>query len=678
MIPATKRKRTANACSRCRTRKQRCDGFSLPCKNCARAGTECTFPEDASGERLLREHISVLEAKVNSLSVALKFHEPNHPILNSIENSNLSKNLLTTLANGIGFLSLTSGAEPLYVGGSSGASWGRIFSATKMNSKQASRFDSRSLSTSNHSSLRPPNSDSNSFPQNPPYYFSVSGSTGLSKESSKSSRIPYHLSTMFVFPSLLAFKPVSDQIFETVYSTIQARHCFMNFPKLKEWYDQRDKYCGQSEEVFDSESRTAAFFLWLSYALGLRLWEGQGRSLEGLPSYEHCFEAALQYFDRVESNTTTIQAFLLLAMFSYRSDKGLSAWHLGGLAMRTALELGLHRKTPKGKRTDPFTEEMRKRVWWSVYSLDRTMAMQLGRPIAIRDKEIDTELPLDIDCHITDPKEILSRRQAIDKALSDSKTNLDSNPYPLGCTSMSFSLHFIRLRIVLTKVKEKIYDDKPQRESHRTLQSDTQRSELDSLLSELEHWKNTIPTTKEQGKETESRPGSCFKENDQTESKSHAWKPEGIPFYSLEWFDLQLAIQTLLIPYSITAPLEDPYLKRAVQSATLSCKLQRNRVKHGSLAPLSLYSLHKLFMSGAFLIYASNRHRDFLNSEISIESDLMNNGHSQKNSKKRIKNSHSQDVYNTPDPIHACREVLKVYSSHYQTIQPYYKFYEQI
>lgn len=34
------------------------------------------------------------------------------------------------LVNGIGFLSLTSGAEPLYVGGSSGASWGRIFSSS--------------------------------------------------------------------------------------------------------------------------------------------------------------------------------------------------------------------------------------------------------------------------------------------------------------------------------------------------------------------------------------------------------------------------------------------------------------------------------------------------------------------------------------------------------------------
>lgn len=120
-------------------------------------------------------------------------------------------------------------------------------------------------------------------------------------------------------------------------------------------------------------------------------------------------------------------------MYSFRSEKGLSAWHLSGLAIRTAVELGLHRKTPQNKLKDPFVEETRKRVWWSVYCLERfvkdleqswiikmdafvwcceclrsgsdvllilihwtsvfrTMALQLGRPIAIQDSDIDIEV----------------------------------------------------------------------------------------------------------------------------------------------------------------------------------------------------------------------------------------------------------------------------------------------
>jgi hypothetical protein len=98
---------------------------------------------------------------------------------------------------------------------------------------------------------------------------------------------------------------------------------------------------------------------------------------------KYYFQAALQYFDHVASNTTTIQALLFLAMYSFRSPKGLSTWHLTGLAMRTALELGLHRKTPKALQLSPFHEENKKRIWWSVYALERYVYAYYLSEIAI-------------------------------------------------------------------------------------------------------------------------------------------------------------------------------------------------------------------------------------------------------------------------------------------------------
>lgn len=175
------------------------------CKNCAKAKVECNFPEDASGEHLLREwvslaipdrdydgkfwpylqppgaetylnaffsrHIAVLESRINDLTAALRAVTSTHPpflrdLTTSVEHDQVDKLSLCwisqvnaiahsffvvvvkvgsmqpardqkdddvnedDLVNGIGFLSLTSGAEPLYVGGSSGASWGRIFSSS--------------------------------------------------------------------------------------------------------------------------------------------------------------------------------------------------------------------------------------------------------------------------------------------------------------------------------------------------------------------------------------------------------------------------------------------------------------------------------------------------------------------------------------------------------------------
>jgi hypothetical protein len=49
---------------------------------------------------------------------------------------------------------------------------------------------------------------------------------------------------------------------------------------------------------------------------------------------------------------------------------------------------------------------MKKRVFWTVYTMDRMIALQLGRPSGIADKDIDIEFPLNIDLQVTDPKHI--------------------------------------------------------------------------------------------------------------------------------------------------------------------------------------------------------------------------------------------------------------------------------
>lgn len=59
----------------------------------------------------------------------------------------------------------------------------------------------------------------------------------------------------------------------------------MNFPALKIWYEQREVLLGP-QELQGYGQRTAAFFLWLTYALGIRLWEGRGKKVEGLASHE--------------------------------------------------------------------------------------------------------------------------------------------------------------------------------------------------------------------------------------------------------------------------------------------------------------------------------------------------------------------------------------------------------
>ncbi|KAH6622758.1 fungal-specific transcription factor domain-containing protein [Chaetomium tenue] len=67
-----------------------------------------------------------------------------------------------------------------------------------------------------------------------------------------------------------------------------------------------------------------------------------------------------------------------------------------GRAVRVAQDLGLY--TEPG--TASFVEaEMRRRTWWTIYILDRSLAIEMGRPMLIDDSDCDALLPAAIDDH---------------------------------------------------------------------------------------------------------------------------------------------------------------------------------------------------------------------------------------------------------------------------------------
>jgi proline utilization trans-activator len=62
--------------------------------------------------------------------------------------------------------------------------------------------------------------------------------------------------------------------------------------------------------------------------------------------------------------------------------------------MRLSINLGLHQKY-KGLITDKLTRAHRKRVWWTVYAIDRMIASKSGYPASIQSDEIELEFPSD-------------------------------------------------------------------------------------------------------------------------------------------------------------------------------------------------------------------------------------------------------------------------------------------
>lgn len=107
--------------------------------------------------------------------------------------------------------------------------------------------------------------------------------------------------------------------------------------------------------------------------------------------------AAIQPMDLVleQHNLGTVQFLLLLALHGQRSPYGAGAWSQVRYAVSLCIELGLHRERRVASRHQSARDlEIRRRVFWSCYCLDRGTSVLLGRAFAIADRDINVQVCL--------------------------------------------------------------------------------------------------------------------------------------------------------------------------------------------------------------------------------------------------------------------------------------------
>jgi hypothetical protein len=82
---------------------------------------------------------------------------------------------------------------------------------------------------------------------------------------------------------------------------------------------------------------------------------------------------ALRYADKVlmPGYVSQIQALVLLVQYSMLDPAHFDSWHLIGFACRAVVDLGFHQDAPKEQQLDKQTAELRRRIFYCVYSLDR-------------------------------------------------------------------------------------------------------------------------------------------------------------------------------------------------------------------------------------------------------------------------------------------------------------------
>ncbi|KAG7097271.1 hypothetical protein E1B28_004637 [Marasmius oreades] len=125
--------------------------------------------------------------------------------------------------------------------------------------------------------------------------------------------------------------------------------------------------------------------------------DASGRADEGgmgMVYYERAL--ILQYISHAKTQIAHVQCFLLLSSFLCSINCLPQAWILVGQAVRTGQDLGLHR-SPRRLPISPVEKETRRKIWAGVYSLDRMLALALGRPLGIEDSDCDVEDPVEVD-----------------------------------------------------------------------------------------------------------------------------------------------------------------------------------------------------------------------------------------------------------------------------------------
>ena len=88
-----------------------------------------------------------------------------------------------------------------------------------------------------------------------------------------------------------------------------------------------------------------------------------------------------------------------------------------GIAIRSSIALGLHLRN-EAKKMSNTSKEIRYRVWWALYGLERHLGVVTGRPSSIDDNQCSTPLPIPYEEEVFfNPSTGINEGEAVERVL---------------------------------------------------------------------------------------------------------------------------------------------------------------------------------------------------------------------------------------------------------------------
>ncbi|KAL4962157.1 Zn(II)2Cys6 transcription factor [Aspergillus stella-maris] len=90
----------------------------------------------------------------------------------------------------------------------------------------------------------------------------------------------------------------------------------------------------------------------------------------------------------------SVQACLLIGTYLLPLDTSGLCYTYFGLALKMAIQNGMHRKY-SGEGLRPHMVEIRNRVFWTAYTIEKRVSILHGRPVSLSDTDVDAAFPVD-------------------------------------------------------------------------------------------------------------------------------------------------------------------------------------------------------------------------------------------------------------------------------------------
>ncbi|KAJ5178996.1 hypothetical protein N7492_002206 [Penicillium capsulatum] len=146
---------------------------------------------------------------------------------------------------------------------------------------------------------------------------------------------------------------------------------------------------------------------------------------------------ALTYAEEVlrPGSITGIQAILFLAQYALVDPAHFRSWYLVGMAIKVAVDLGLHQDPPAEVLSNADRLDIRRRVFHCLYCLDRAMSVARQKTFSFSDASVNVELP--------------SAGTSAGSPSTDQSHIFLRSPVP--------ALHLVRIRHILSEAYQDMY-----------------------------------------------------------------------------------------------------------------------------------------------------------------------------------------------------------------------------